>query len=1269
MTKFRLINVKSKLRTLLILFPLFTFLSSCDSGCVESYQFDSENTYVNSKPTADGIHGGPYNNSSGGETAEWHKTGLRSDGTQLVVEIRGAWTAWESVSNLDNLPECSMCAKKSGVDNCICKVDEVSIPEKDDFGVSLSGVDCSSGSSDQENPSSCSCTNAHGTINDFGTYFIATDYQEKSEALKLPDDQNPCKYTEGFGLYAGLFGKNGNVVPLRTYQTYPTQKICDITTTVADKCIDDSGENQMKYLYKSPDGKTFIKDDKSGNNGTDTDTSDDEYHQPGEYIKFIINDSYYRDNYGGYDVNFVGGFFREEDSGLLEYIVGSVEDIVLGKASYGGKREGGAIEFLYNSIVKDSSFIMIVQMCLIMYVVLFGIYVLAGGIQISNKEISKRVLKIALIIFFTTETSWYFYNQLVVGLFKDGMDAIITIFMNGSDKMVDQTSLTVSSQIDRTNSLSYATRFSYVDGVIKKLLSSAASKKIWSLFFGEWFGLLYIPAIYALIFAFVYVMLTAAFVYISALLRLVFVLCLGPIFMVTVLFNKTDEIFKRWISFMASQAIQIISLFLILYLFVILIDVHFNDLLSYRACARSINFGLFNINLLVSQSNRGLVEWVMSFAKIGTLLFLLKMIMEKIPGFSGQLVSVGGQDADTSDSFVSQTNKSAFGLARSVMGMASAAAGKAVNEGVPYALSKGMSFARMTGANKLIPPNPISFASGMYRDRQINNIINAKRKEGKSQGKSGAALDQFIRKGTYDEINKQMTKNGNKLNILGVNDHNVIAKQLGKQLVENPLKKAIKDETAKMKKECKENGIPMPLSKNELNEALRPRIEKWAQENSSIDKSKFSSLLDEGKYSSLVKKHGALTSYQAAQMFAGDEEGTKRYLQHLQHRQFEKSKKSEVGKKTGVFNYVKGVGNSAKDGARWLQGDAAYNPEMARRNFLIKKRQEEQRMDNRSKYGLSAQVLEAAGANPERLYRAFKSSDKSEMAKQAQTQTMADYLKEGYHNETAQINKNYDTKSNLLDKNSADYRKSESSREGELALAKEKHDEFMKTLVENNDKLKVKSEQAKLASSESNMSKSATSIVMEGIGDSFMDNKDIKAVKAEAAFEESQKLLNEIMEFNNKKVEDTAAESEPSLADTGTPVLTAQSLGTETAELTTPLAVENEEDPEVAPSKDGNPKDKNPEDDDNTAKDKDVTLMGKKSSIANKLSELKSKQNDIKSKISDLKSRQSSGKLSEAEERALTALENEETGLEASISSSEKELDDTDMQISMLPKD
>ncbi|MES2677523.1 MAG: type IV secretion system protein [Pseudomonadota bacterium] len=937
MPKFR-----SKFQTILSFLFLLLFLNSCDRGCVESYQFDSENRYVDANPISDGIFGGHYDNTSGGEVAAWHNTAIASDGNQMVFEIRGAWTAWDEANTepeLNALPECNICAKKAGEEaginnyNCICAPGQNPAPELDSFGNPLD-IDCSDPEK-QEDPNKCSCTKAHGNISDFGTYFIATNYQNKDESAKLPDEQEPCRYTRGLGLYVGLFGKDGNTMPIRVYHMYPTQEICDITRNSQGRCIDDSGSDQTKYVYKSPNNKGFIKDDKSNNNGSDSDPQDDEYYKAGEMVKFIIDDRYYRDNYGGYDINFMSGFLRQDDSGLLEYIVSTVEDAMLGKISAdGSKREGGAVEFMYNSIVKDSAFIVIVQLCLVMYITLFGITVLTGTLQISKKELVNRIVQVALIIFFTTQTSWYFYNQIVVGFFKDGMDAIISIFMTASDSVVDQSSLIVTAQMERAQSLSHATRFSYVDIVIKKLLSSATAKKVLSLVFGEWFGIPYVLAIYALIFAFVYVMLTAALVYIKILLGLIFVLCLGPIFMVTLLFGATKSIFKRWLSYMASQSMQIICLFLVVYLFVILIDKDFTELLSYRACTVNINFGLFNINFLRSETSRGLFTWLTMFVKIGALLFLLKMIMEKIPGFVGHMISVGGQAADNDPSFVSNTNKSAFGLAGDLLGRATSAAKLAWSK-KSAAISAGKTIAgfvgRQTGISSAVSAarEAIPFRGPMRRweDRKIDNLIKAQKAKA---GKTSPEADKKIREGVMAEGRKA-----------GINDQ-ALLKRLDQKLVVEPLKKAIVDEIKKIKKNSAAKDIP--LDRDEMRNAVKAKIEAWAKLNSSLDPSKFTDLLEKDSFKSLIRREGALTSSEAAKAFAGDAQAQDRYLQHLQQEQVTRQLKAEKSRN----KWYKDFANAVKRGARGIQGKAAYNPADTRKNFLSKLSYEEREKERKS---------------------------------------------------------------------------------------------------------------------------------------------------------------------------------------------------------------------------------------------------------------------------------------------------------------------------------
>ncbi len=1005
-----LLFLRSKLKKTLPLIFLVLTLNACEPGCVESDEFDTAKTFVDSKPTADGIQSGAYSDTVSSSVANWHSTPFRSDGGPILLQINGSWTPWEEASNqidLEKLPACKMCGKKEGINNCICDQEESPVALSDQFS-------CSDEDS-QNDGSKCSCTTYAGKLSDSDTYFISTNYQNKDETLKNADDQVACRYTSGHGLYIALFGANGHTMPNNIYHISPTDRVCDITL-IGGKCLDSDGMDQYKYIYTS--GGPLVK-----NNETN------EYHKKGEFFKLIIDDNWHDDNYGGYNVNFVGGFLRDNDNGLLEYIVGSVEDLVLGNL-VDGKRQNGAMEFLYNAIVHDTIFIRLVQLCLVIYVVLFGYGVLNGSLELSKKDLVVRLIKVGLVIFFTTETSWHFYNQFVVGLFKDCMDYIISIFMQSADSTMDQSTLTkiVNTQLNDVNGASYATRFSYIDFVIKKLLSEPTSKKIWSLFLGEWFGILYIPVIYALIFAFVYIMLTAAFVYITALLRLVFVLCLGPIFMVTVLFNKTDEVFKRWLAFMAAQAMQMICLFLIIYLFLVLIDRSFNELLSFKACTETWYIaGIQYSGIMKSITNRTLPEWLGMFFKIATLLFLLKMVMEKIPGFAGQLVSVkllsgNAMKADNEGSYISSTNRSAFAIAGNVMGMAAGAAKSAITQVAPRALSGGLSAARFVGRTTGISSTlhgaaqaiPFRGITSRYRDHKIDNVIRDQQKAGKAQGLTGKDLDSFVRSNTLAAINKQSIESPNSSNIFGINNQEFVMKRLEAKLVKEPLKQFIKDATKEIKSK---SGANVPLDRNEMKEAVQAKVIDWAAKNSSVSSDNFVKMLDSSRtIKATLKVEGALTSSEATRAFAGNSEAKERYMQHLQEQQFNKEEKSRTAWEKGRFA---GSFNTFKNAYRMAGQKNAYNPEFARQNFLSKTQfQEEYKAKSDGQTNLNPTAAQSVGhyfsssrlqkvgqqSLPNRIYNR---KTLGENAQAGQKLFLEKYLLGGYQKDLARIDNKY----------------------------------------------------------------------------------------------------------------------------------------------------------------------------------------------------------------------------------------------------------------------
>jgi type IV secretory pathway VirB6-like protein len=1008
-----------KLIKLLSIVLLSLIIYSCKPGCVEPYEFDSETVILESNPGSENIYG-TYAKATGGQIANYTNTGLRTNGEPIIIQIAGSWASWEQIDSDKELKEadlCTICFKKNNSDNCLCQQGEISVPEelKQDKVTPnpvSPATDCTI-ASNQDDPDLCTCTQQHGLPTDLDVYFIAIDHQKKDGTPLTPDFEMPCKYNAGAGAYVGLFGSSGVDFPKRAYHLYSTQEACDIGRNSNNECVDEEGVDVTRYTYKSANNKIFIRDDHNGNDGSDVppngDSSNDEYHEAGELIKLIISDNYYSDNYGEYKITFLGGVIKEKGKGILEYIVGTVEDFVIGKPNGVGKREGGALEFLYKSLVQDSVFIAIVQMALILYVTFFGVGVLMGTVEISHKEMSSRVIKIALVIFFTTQTSWYWYNQIVVGFFKDGMDGVITIFMNLVDSSVADTSLINISQMDRASGASsQATRFSYIDYVIKKLLSSAVHKKIWSLLFGYIFGFIYIPCIYAAIGFFIYTALTAALIYITAILKMVVALGLGPLFILASLFSKTESSFKQWITFLAARSLEMIALFLVIYSFLVLIDRAFTDLLWIRACGDKLQAGLFSVDIIKTPHTRSFVEWMSRIVGVVALTFLLKMIIDKIPGVITELVAVSGAGAAAT---------SATSLANSIMSsVLNGAKGAASRVGLPALgglnqLRKAI--ARATGlddkwdnAVAKLPRGPIS----RIRDSKIDSAIKSATKSGELKGLKGAALNQHIRQSAVKAMAKYSTSKDSSTSaaLLGMSSE-AVAKRLDKKLVQQPMKAFMKKEAQNIRNNTKLYG-------KEMRAELHKRTENWANKNLHVGATGAKKgLLTMEKNNILsvnnfINKQSQLSAKDAAKKFAGDADAQSKYLSNLNKNIAERKQDKEEGK-GGVGGAISRKYSTAKSNTvgrlrSTLGMRDNYTPEMNKSKFLDQLAKEERRTAYKKQEqadlqgkGLGVRLLSKTGINTSKsLGQRFERSDKNVLkSSRKESQDGRNNLKKAVH--------------------------------------------------------------------------------------------------------------------------------------------------------------------------------------------------------------------------------------------------------------------------------
>ena len=856
-------KTSKKTTHVLLLFFLLGFLSSCGDRCIDEDAFYDQQFMVYANPQDDRYYKipiyGEYNHVDGGQTREWQDTGLLSTGEGFRI-----WVSGEAIvtngeyagNNLSGFPGCKLCFKSKDsdtmeFDNCYCGpyIDkgvyslEKSITEKtdqnDQTNTGLAPDHCDT-PANQEDINKCTCRKYGGTEYFHSEIFVSVDKNINKKTYtkngfnitpkpKRPEEQSPCKVSMGYGLYISLWGKDGYTTPKKAYHLFTTsktatdgKKFCPnrILKSDTNECADEDGNSRWVFVYDSPNGQIFKKDDTS-------------YHTANEKIKITFYDQFYLDNKGGYKIQFIKGALQQKDSGLLAGIVTEMEDFLFGSEYYDDKlgktiKKSGIVEFMYKAVLKDQYVHRIITIGFVLYIAFFGMAFLMGVVELSKKELMMRILKIGLVMMFTSPTAWQMYNSYVVLFFKNGMDSITTMMIDSYSSIIESSYR--EKGIISVGGFKAGTNFLYIDGLIKDLLSDPATKKIFSLLNMQngkgFFAIIYIPAIYFLIFYFIYAMLDVALKYIINILKICIGLALGPVFIFFSLFEKTKDMFKNWLAFMGSRSLEIIILFALLHPFITIMDVLFKEMLRFGVCPIALDNNYRDVlafdTFLRPQGdeiqNKSIFVWFESFLKIGAMIFVTKSLAEKSTYISGQLISIGGiSNADsvsevgkgqTGFSIGSQIVKGALGITKEAL--TSKYIGGNIMKGVRFAVGQANEAFRRKiynnpSVNDLV--NNAFRAVGIrnrgprsfMRDRKIDSFIGEAKILAENQGfTSPKDKDQFIRDTVMQKANLYINSNKNSATGLGINHENIL-KRMDQVLVKEPMKNFIKAEAQRQK--------------------------------------------------------------------------------------------------------------------------------------------------------------------------------------------------------------------------------------------------------------------------------------------------------------------------------------------------------------------------------------------------------------------------------------------------------------------------------------
>jgi type IV secretory pathway VirB6-like protein len=256
---------------------------------------------------------------------------------------------------------------------------------------------------------------------------------------------------------------------------------------------------------------------------------------------------------------------------------------------------GGFSKRFYIKVVTSHYYQDVLKIALAMMFSFYALYTLMGFSDLTHTELINRIAKIGFIYLFVGATGWKYYERFFVSFFRDGIDYVMFAVTSAFDQTGE-----VASAFQAQDFSNKSLLFASFDKNISLIFSSEVSYKIFGLLFVSFFGWFYVMLIYSALTTYVFTGLNIVLSYIISQLFTSILLGFGPIFFVTLIFNKTKEMFTKWINTIVSFAGEQVLLLTSLSLFNTLMYMAIKSVLSFKVCWRPLL--VFNLPIIGSIS-------------------------------------------------------------------------------------------------------------------------------------------------------------------------------------------------------------------------------------------------------------------------------------------------------------------------------------------------------------------------------------------------------------------------------------------------------------------------------------------------------------------------------------------------------------------------------------------------------------------------------------------------------------------------------------------
>jgi type IV secretory pathway VirB6-like protein len=246
---------------------------------------------------------------------------------------------------------------------------------------------------------------------------------------------------------------------------------------------------------------------------------------------------------------------------------------------------------IFLSITGNFGFIVTIQAILTLYIVVYAISFMTGILPpIKLYDFLMRMFKIGVIVSLIGPGSWFYFNEYVVGFFDRGVEDIIKFVINNGMPLGSN----ISGAAPYTSSFTNISgAFTNIDEVAKIIFSPKTIVTIFALILDKPYGTFYALIILIALYNFIKSLMTALWVYVMSLVVRSILLGLAPIFIPTIMFQRTRHIFDGWLNQLVSVSLQPILLFIFFIFFVRLMQGSMDTIFSYPVCFSKYPDGIF----------------------------------------------------------------------------------------------------------------------------------------------------------------------------------------------------------------------------------------------------------------------------------------------------------------------------------------------------------------------------------------------------------------------------------------------------------------------------------------------------------------------------------------------------------------------------------------------------------------------------------------------------------------------------------------------------